>query len=838
MNSSARKFYWHFVVVSIAWQFAATARADEQAKFFTDKVAPILTAKCVKCHGGGETLESNFNLTTRQGLIDGGDVGPAVDLDAPEDSQLLAAINYKDLEMPPTGKLSPAQIDILTQWVTMGLPFPDGALKIDATVHKGPPQVNDENRKFWSFQRVKKPDVPEVGSSGWATNDVDRFILAKLEAHGLAPNPRANRQTLIRRATYDLTGLPPTPTEVQSFVADESPEAYTKLIDRLLDSPAYGEKWGRHWLDLVHYAESNSFERDNPKPDVWRYRDYVIRSFNADKPYNEFVKEQLAGDQLEPVTADSVIATGYYRLGLWDDESADPPKTRYDELDDWVTVTSQVMLGITMNCARCHDHKLDPIPQKDYYRMVAFFRDVRSFQNGYDGMSKGFAGHAFHRKLADAVPRERLVQTASGAAFDEGKLNELSGQVERLQKEITEKLPGGVRDDFQYESNQLMIARERSGREIPLEVATEFITAFKAREELRQVKSAIDAHVLCVTSEPNMADTAILARGNPNSPDEVVTPGFPSILGFADPALEKNDHGKLTGRRKALADWIASPENPLTSRVIVNRIWQHHFGRGLVRSPNDFGLKGEAPTHPELLDYLASEFVTGGWRMKSLHRLIMLSSTYRLSSQQTPASYEKDPRNDYFWRFDPRRLSAEEVRDSVLMVNGALNRQMYGPSVYTLVPAEVLAGQSNPGANWNTSEEKQQMRRSMYVHVKRSLIEPFLEQFDFPDVDNTCPVRFTTTLPTQALGMFNSEQMSREAAKLAARLKTDAGDDLPAQIARGLWLTTQREPSNDDIARGAALLEKLKAKHSLSDGDAMKYLCLVLLNANEFVYVD
>jgi hypothetical protein len=833
-----------FAALLIFATFASSAFAEEpeaavQADaFFKNEVAPILTAKCAKCHGAGEKLESNFKLTDRKSVLAGGDIGPAVDLDSPSESLLLSAINHVDLEMPPTGKLPQAQIDVLTKWVMMGLPFPEGALKIEAHAHAGPPQVNDENRKFWSFQPVKRPKVPEVGSSGWATNEIDRFILAKLEANGLAPNPPAGKATLIRRATYDLTGLPPTPEEVQRFLDDESPEAYARLIDRLLDSPHYGEKWGRHWLDLVHYAESNSFERDNPKPDVWRYRDYVIRSFNADKPYDQFVREQLAGDQIEPITADGIIATGYYRLGLWDDESADPPQTRYDELDDWVTVTSQAMLGLTMNCARCHDHKLDPIPQKDYYRMVAFFRDIRSFQNGNDGMGKGFSGGSFHRKLADLVPRDALTQSGTGLKFDEAKLSELNSQVERLQKEITEKLPGGVRDDFQYESNQLVIARERTGREIPPDLAEQFVAAFKARQDLLHVKSSLEASVLCATTNSSVADTAVLARGNPGSPGEVVAPGFPSILGFADPQLPTNEQGKTTARRRALADWMVSPQNPLTSRVIVNRIWQHHFGRGIVRSPNDFGFKGEPPTHPELLDYLATEFVENGWRMKALHRLLMLSSAYRMSSQITPAAYEKDPRNDLFWRLDPRRLTAEEIRDSILFVNGTLNREMFGPSIYTLIPQEVLAGQSMPGHNWRTSDAKQQSRRSVYIHVKRSLIEPFLEQFDAPDVDNSCPVRFTTTLPTQALGMFNSEFTSGEAQKLATRLSADAGDEPRDQIARAIWLTTQREPTAADLERGLALLGKLKANHQLADAQALKYYCLILLNASEFVYVD
>jgi len=398
----------------------------------------------------------------------------------------------------------------------------------------------DDDEAHWSFQPVRRPAVPQVENAAWVTNPIDAFVLRRIEDEGLTPAPPAGKIELLRRACYDLTGLPPTPAEVDAFVADERPDAFDRVVEKLLASPRYGERWGRHWLDLVRFAETNSFERDSDKPFAWRYRDWVIRAFNEDKPYDRFVLEQIAGDELDEVTDDALIATGYYRLGFWDDEPTDRLQARYDELDDIVSTTGQVFLGLTVNCARCHDHKIDPIPQSDYYRMLAFFHGVTPY-------------------------------------------------------------------------------RDARGKQVPL-------------------PSQPNEKALCAAENgPNAPETFVLRRGNAHLEGEKVEPGYMSVLGHAAPTITAPKHGRSSGRRLAFARWLANPKNQLASRVMANRIWQHHFGRGIVRSPNDFGLRGTRPTHPELLDWLATELVARGWKIKSMHRLIMSSSAYRMSSRASAA---------------------------------------------------------------------------------------------------------------------------------------------------------------------------------------------------------
>jgi hypothetical protein len=813
----------------------------EHIDFFEKSVKPILSSNCFKCHGAKKKLGGELRLTNRAGVLKGGDTGPAVSLDDPDESVLLSAINYSDYEMPPSGKLPQAEIDILTQWVKLGAPWTPGdeGPGADEPAEHGPPQVNAETKKFWSFQPVKRPEVPKVANQGWVANAIDAFILERLEKAGLTPAPPASRLALMRRAYYDLTGLPPTLAEVDTFMADESPEAYEKLIDRLLASPQYGEKWGRHWLDLVHYAESNSFERDNPKPEVWRYRDYVIRAFNEDKPISQFFTEQLAGDELPKVTADSLTATGYYRLGLWDDESADPPQSRHDEMDDWVTVTSQAMLGLTLNCARCHSHKIDPIPQEDYYRFLAFFRGIRSFQGGEDGLSKGFNEGNFVGTLNEVLSPEAQQELARSIAPLDQRIDALSKEIQRVDALVGPKLSGGEKDDFQHESNRVYIIRAGIGRLIEQGEADQYAANVAERTELLRQRSAVGARVLCAKENPLPPVTHVKVRGNPAVNGAVVEPGFPLVLGFDDPKIPAPPAGaKSSGRRRVLAEWITSEKNPLTTRVFANRLWQYHFGRGIVRSPNNFGFHGDPPTHPELLDWLAAETVQHGWRLKSLHKLLMMSATYRMSSESNEAALAKDPDNNLFWRFNMRRLGAEEIRDTILATNGSLNRTMGGPSFYPVMPAEVLAGQSKPGQNWHQSSESDRARRSIYIHAKRSLLVPLLEQFDLADTDNTCPVRFESTQPTQALGMLNSAYLNEQARVLADRLRREAGEDVAAQVRLSLRLALTRPIDDEEVARGVKLIEDLQKVEGVAKEESLRIFCLMTLNLNEYVFLD
>ncbi|AMV39727.1 PSD1 and planctomycete cytochrome C domain-containing protein [Planctomyces sp. SH-PL62] len=707
---------------------AATADAAK-AEHFTSKVEPILTSRCLKCHGGEKT-RGGLRLDGREAMLKGGDLGPAVDLDAPDESLLLKAIRYEDgLEMPPSGRLPDDDVKVLAEWLAAGAPWSGGdTAGARPTTSEEPDAPTADS---WPYREVVRPEIPTVRDRSWARNPVDAFLLAGLEADGLAPAPEADRRTLIRRATFDLTGLPPTPAEIEAFEADPATDAFERLVDRLLASPQYGEAWGRHWLDLVRYAETNGYERDAAKPFIWRYRDYVVDAFNHDKPYDRFLLEQLAGDEVAPDSVEAQVATGFYRLGVWDDEPADRPLARFDMLDGVVSTVGQVFLGMTINCARCHDHKKDPIPQSDYYRLLAFFIDMGE-QTGLETRKVG---------------------------------------------------PEGV----------AVMAAVEKGR-----------------------------------TEPH-----VLLRGNPNLLGPRVEPGVPVVL---DP--DRATFGPGAGKRRALAEWLADRRNPMTARVFANRLWQYHFGRGLVPSPNDFGSLGDPSTHPELLDWLAAELMGGGWTVKRMHRIIMLSSAYRMSSRPSDAALARDPANLKFQRFPMRRLTAEEVRDAILAVGGVLNPGAKGPWVCPPIPDEVLAGQSVPGQGWKVSSPEESARRSLYVHIKRSLAVPILATHDAADTDSSCPVRYTTTVPTQALGLLNGAFANEHAAKLAGRLAKGREGDLEAQVREAVLLTTGREPTADEAARDLAFLHSLRDEAGLSEAEALVQYALLALNANAFLYLD
>ncbi|AGA25359.1 DUF1553 domain-containing protein [Singulisphaera acidiphila] len=951
----------------------------EQARFFETKVRPALVEHCTKCHGATKQ-KAGLRLDNRAGVLAGGDSGPAVVPGNLEESLLVTAISHEDadLKMPPSKKLDARLIADLSQWVKMGAPWPGSdetsGASAGPTPRKGAFTISDQDRAHWAFQPVRRPPVPPVKNAKWLTNPIDGFILAGLEAKGLSPNPTASKQELIRRASYDLTGLPPTPKEVETFLADRSPTAYEDLIDRLLDSPRYGEKWGRHWLDLVRFAETNSYERDNPKPNAWRYRDYVVRAFNRDLPYDRFIREQLAGDELPGADAEALIATGYYRLGIWDDEPTDREAAFYDGLDDLVATTSQVFLGLTVDCARCHDHKLDPIPQKDYYRLLSFFRNINHYRNGgptdeqpiladdearnsyarllrerkqqanaiqielsalesevrarleqEQGGGVGFRQadmddlhYRFYRDTWDLLPdfnvlkpeetgtlrrpffdlSPRTRNEAFGFVFegvlivpedgnytfhldsDDGSRLSVAGQMvveydgihgtgeERTASVALAKGRIPIRLDYFQKSHGLGLSVAWAGPNFtrrPLSLTDDAEKApdlaqlmqseakrilgparaeryQQAKLALKELEKKVDpaSMALCITEAGTEApETFVLLRGNPHVRGDKVEPAFLEVLGGSKPAAPTLPPGaKTSGRRLALADWIAASENPLSTRVMANRIWQHHFGRGIVRSSNNLGLQGDKPTHPELLDWLAAEFIAQGWRLKPLHRAIMTSSTYRMSSKPNEEALAKDPINDSFWRFEMRRLSAEEIRDSILAVTGALNLKMYGPGVYPEIPPEVMAGQSQPGKGWGKSTPEEQARRSIYVHVKRSLLTPILESFDVPETDRPSPVRFSTTQPTQALAMLNSGFLNQQAGVLAARLRREAGEDTAKQVELALKLITGRPPAEADAKRGVELIDTLRSRYNADAGEALRSFCLVALNLNEFIYLD
>lgn len=922
--------------------------AASRTAFFESKIRPIFIASCTVCH----------NEKGAQG---------GLRLDAPVSADKAAEVLKRvrgeggKQKMPVGGELAKDKIAALGAWVK------DGAYWPNASNAKAAPTLAELGKTHWSFQKIKRPAVPHVKQAAWVRNPIDAFILSGLEKKHLAPSPSATRRELIRRLSYDLTGLPPTPEEVAAFAADRSPDAYNHLIDRLLASPHYGEKWGRNWLDLVRYAETNSYERDNPKPYIYKYRDYVIRSFNADKPYDQFVKEQLAGDEMDDPTGAATVGTGFFRLGVWDDEPADRLQAEYDDLDDIVATTGQAFLGLTMDCARCHDHKLDPIPQKDYYRFLSVFRPLNRYRNGGNTDEAVYYGSAdakreYESKMAELKSKraeslaaigaiEKLIAAKGTKYYNPADLSEMnfryyerdwrripdfenepsisSGQltppfISIKQRERNEdfsiefdgqinvpvegdytfrfrsqggfrfSVDGGLFESFAsndgkptdktakkhltagkkgisliYNQRQhqhgLSISWSGPGfsyrplsdlascgvggieallgpdldKLIGKEKATELASIIDRQGTLEE-QAPFTEKVISVTEEGTPKLTHILLRGVPTAEGEKVEPGVPICVG-ANVTLTPTPPAshRTTGRRTALANWIASPDNSLTARVIVNRIWQHHFGRGIVRSPNDFGLQGLRPTQPELLDWLASEFVRQGWSFKKLHRLILTSNTFKQSSRGNAAGLKTDPQNDLFWRFDMRRLTAEEIRDSMLVVSGNLNLQMYGPGVYPDIAKEILASQSRPGKDWYTERmgPDDANRRSLYIFTKRSLIYPMLASFDLPDPDKTAPARFASTQPTQALGMINGTLTHHQAEVFAQRVLKETGPGPAAFARRALSLVQQRTPSDVDVAECVALMTRLQKRGATPDV-ARKYLCLVALNLNEFVYVD
>lgn len=838
-----------FLILSVAISLlglpvvGSGAEDPDQAKqfaFFDSQIHPLLEKHCYKCHGGGKRIKGGLRLTSRKGLLQGGDSGSAIDSSDLKKSVLLEMISYGDEhhEMPPDGKLAQSDIDLITEWVRLATPYnPDREISGEAKEVSDYTKVNDQNKNYWAFRPVQRPETPPVSDAAWGKRPVDAFIHSKLNAAGLKPNQPASPQQLIRRAFYDLIGLPPTLQEVRAFLKKPGPKAFEAIVDDLLSRPQYGEKWGRHWLDLVRYAESNGYERDGYKPHVWRYRDYVIKAFNDDKPYDRFLQEQLAGDEIEPFSEEAYVATGYYRLGLWDDEPVDRLQAYYDGLDDIISITGQTMLGLTIGCARCHDHKIDPIPQKDYYSMVAFLNNIRHY--GQRGGST-----VIDASVRPLLPPDQAEETHHIAKELAEQKKKAEGFLRKINKKANGALVAGEKDDYRHEQNRVPILHKYVGDWIKQKDYERYVLEFKRLQEIRGRLSGGIQLALVVTEKGTTAPTqTVQIRGNPHVEGHAVEPAFLSILSPPEPrVLNSAPYGKSTGRRSALAAWIGSKGNPLTARVMMNRLWQHHFGRGIVRTSENFGRLGEQPTHPELLNWLAAEFMDGDWKIKRMHKLIMMTRTYQMSSQGQHAGLEKDAANNLFWRFNLRRLTAEEVRDSAIHLTGRLNLKMGGPSIYTDVPMEVLATASRPQAAWGNSSPEERNRRSVYVVVKRSLNEPILRAFDMADTDGHCSVRFSSILPTQSLTMLNSKFFNDIAIAFALRVQGKAGDDLERQIERVLALTFNRPPSREEIELGLNAINDFKRLNADADGPVgskpLERFCLLALNLNEFIFVD
>ena len=673
-------------------------------------------------------------------------------------------------------------------------------------------RITAEDRQHWAFRPVSRPPVPEVKDAAWCRNEIDRFVLAGLEAKGWTPSPSPPPLALLRRVHFDLSGLPPTIEEQDAFLRDPSPEALDRVIVDLLARPSYGERWGRHWLDLVRFAESNGFERDAAKPQAWRYRDWVIRSLNDDKPYDRFLVEQIAGDELPDANAETLIATGFARLGPWDDEPADPAQDRFDQLDDIVATTGEVALGLTVGCARCHDHKFEPISQVDYYRMLAVFDPLqrpRVDRNERD-LPAGTPG-----EVAALARVDRRIKDLSGARDAIAK--RLAADLTRAKASPSVAAVRDVLGDFGDLASH-------GGRSL-----------FWSLRRPRLVRG-----YFLTESSPVPPQTHLLLRGRATSPGPVVAPGVPAVLVATQPTFLPPDE-RTTRRRLTLARWLARPDHPLTARVIVNRAWQFHMGEGLVRTPSDFGIGGDPPTHPELLDWLADWFVhEGHWSLKELHKLILASRTARMGKSLREDYAAEDPDDRLLWRLPYRRLEVEAIRDAMLSASGRLNPSMYGPSMFPEVPAGAVEGNSDPATAWKPSSEREASRRTIYAFVKRSMIVPMIEVLDFCDTTRSTARRVNTSTAPQALALFNGDFVNRQAHHLADRLVAECGDDPHAQIDRAYRLALGRPARSEEIATLAAYLDREAGAigGAAPRREALARLGRIVFNLNEFAYPD
>ena len=836
--------------------FCLTGRAadfsPEGLEFFEKKIRPVLADKCYKCHSTqSDKVKGGLLLDSRDALRKGGESGPALVPGKPEESLLIKAIHYEDdeLQMPPKEQLTDGQIKDFEAWIKMGAPDPRKGVEVAAAK---PIYDFDKEKKFWSYQPVKDAVPPKVRSVAWVKSPIDSFILAKLEAKGLTPSRPADKRTLLRRATYDLTGLPPTPAEMDAFLNDRSPQAFEKVIDRLLASPAYGAQWGRHWLDVVRYADTSGCNSDYPVPAAYKYRNWVIDAFNRDKPYHEFLREQIAGDLLSAADPqdrfEKVIATGYLaiarRFGSRNNEF-------HLTIEDTIDNVGKAMLGLSVSCARCHDHKFDPIPTRDYYALYGIFSSTRYAFPGTEiykfpkdmvplTTNAVEAGELFRKQLELATlddrledlkrekraltprkdPKTNLVADASVA---------IDGNDEKVLK--GEKVAPRIALDGEGQAKAKGMGRLPEKSKRTLEEVKDELEEVEIKLRQREAKALVFNKAYAV-SEGKPANARIQRKGEPNNLGDEAPRGFLQILGG-----QTLQHGNNSGRDE-LAGWICDARNPLTARVMVNRIWQHHFGKGIVQSPNDFGVRGKAPTHPELLDYLATRFVENGWSIKALHKRIMLSQVYQLSCEDNAKNSLADVNNELLWKFNRRRLSAEEIRDSVLTVSGSLDRTMAGPHPFS-PDNEYKFTQHKPFyAVYSTD------KRSIYLMQQRIKKQPFLEVFDGADPNATTADRPLSTTAIQALFMLNAPFMHEQADKLAVRVGM-AFPEESHRIEHAYRLALGRFPSREEMRWGQEYLQQGRdsLKESGTPGEQLQRGALasymrVLLSSNEFLFIE
>jgi hypothetical protein len=788
---------------------APTARAQTANLFFESKVRPILVNRCGECHGD-KKQKSGLQLTTRAGALKGGEHGPVLVPGDAARSRLIQAVQRDgELKMPPgdDNTLSGAEIEVLTKWIAQGAPWPENGPSVvaDATTH-------------WAFQPVRKVDPPQVNDTSWPHGPIDRFILAKLEEKRLAPARDADKRVLLRRLTFDLTGLPPSPEDVEAFQRDDSPAAMELVVDRLLASRQFGERWARHWLDVARYADSNGSDENFTYYDAWRYRNYVIDAFHRDKPFDQFVREQIAGDLLpaagQEQRDEQITATGFLVVGPKIIGGGDKEQSRMDAVDEQIDTVGKAFLGLTLGCARCHDHKFDPIPTTDYYALAGIFDSTQTVH-----------GQLLHRKdlsgwnLRPLGPDGDKLYT-EWRAYDE-KLDSLKNQRSKRQTELAERKKNAkntANEGEEFEAAEQEIAKlEESLKSLAAEI-----------KQLSDKPPPKPPLAMAVSDRPEIADTWVRVRGDAHRRGAIVPRGFVQVVSNgAHSTIPAQQSGRLE-----LAEWLVDPANPLTARVAVNRIWHHLFGAGLVRTVDDFGHQGEPPSHPELLDYLAARLVAVDWSFKRMIREIVLSRTYQLSATHLVHAVRADPENRLLGRMNRRRLDVESIRDSLLAISGQLD----------LSPAEATAGHlpdQATGVNDKPHKPLESRRRSVYLPVIRNDLRPEFTLFDFADPQTVSGRRNQTIVAPQALFLLNSELLRDSARRIATQLIDRAGRGDDKDLVCGAFREVfGRAPSTGELQFAREYLADWPRGDAGVGADALASLCQALLCSSQFLYLD
>ncbi len=793
------------------------AAAQDTGAYFEEHIRPLLAAKCAECHGTSNSA-NNLRVDSRAAFIAGGDGGPVVVPGDVDNSLLMRTVRGETPASPPEHLLPQDEVDALARWVADGAIWPEHPLPIRGATET----ISEQDRAWWAFRPLTKPALPTITNDAASINPVDRFIFRRLAERGMTPAPRATQEELVRRVYFDVLGLPPTPDEITAFVDDPSPNAWENLVDRLLDDPRYGEHWARFWLDLVRYAESDGWNKDSYRPNLWRYRDYVVNAFNHDKPYPQFVREQLAGDEIEDDNPEHLIATGFLRLGIYEYNQRDAKGQWNDIMNEMTDVAGDVFLGLSMSCSRCHDHKFDPIPQSDYFSLRAFFEPIV----WRDDVPAATEAQQAQWRSQQAVWEETapLLHAAIDALCAPYYKRKWDSTVDKFPLDIQACFykPQEERTSWEHQMAYL-VSRQFYEEGTPALNAMskrdkEKLAALEKRlAKFDKLKPPPLPQAMSVTDFDGTPSPTVPPGGDAG---DAVAPSFLSVLSTDAPGedLERPGIPDSTGRRTALAEWIGRPDNPVTTRVFVNRIWQQHFGRGIATTPNDFGRMGQPPTHPELLDWLTATFVENGWSMKHLHKLILMSSTWQQSATHPSADeYQlKDPGDNLYWRAPVRRLSAEQLRDAMLLASGELDLKLGGPSVKADTP-----------------------RRALYVRSLRNSPDEFLHAFDRANGLTSVAVRDNTTTPTQALLMLNNNYVLGRSAALAERLLARESATPWDLLSDAFRLTWGRAPTTNELAKAEAFVIPVPEPESpVLDEKRLTDFCHVLFNSNEFMYLD